>query len=81
MNGVRLLITLTALCSFTSTSLADTIVQFDTSLGSFQVELFNSVAPDTVANFLNYVESGAYDETIIHRSVPNFIIQGGVITP
>ncbi|HVU35747.1 MAG TPA: peptidylprolyl isomerase, partial [Opitutaceae bacterium] len=53
------------------------IATFNTSLGSFQVELRSDVAPLTVQNFINYVDSGAYDNTIIHRSVANFIVQGG----
>ena len=41
------------------------------------MELLSDIAPITVENFLNYVNSGRYDDTIIHRSVPNFVIQGG----
>jgi peptidyl-prolyl cis-trans isomerase A (cyclophilin A) len=62
-------------CLLATTNLrAYTIVEFETSLGNFDVELFDSAAPITVANFLSYVTSGAYDGTIIHRSVPNFVI-------
>ncbi len=53
------------------------IATFNTSLGSFEVELRSDVAPLTVQNFINYVDTGAYDNTIIHRSMPDFIIQGG----
>ena len=53
------------------------IATFNTSLGSFQVELRPDVAPQTVQNFLNYVDRGAYDDTIIHRAIPGFIVQGG----
>ena len=68
-------------CLLATTNLrAYTIVEFDTTLGNFDVELFDSAAPLTVANFLSYVASGAYDGTIIHRSVPNFDIQGGGYT-
>jgi cyclophilin family peptidyl-prolyl cis-trans isomerase len=56
---------------------ANTIVEFDTTLGAFDVSLDDGVAPATVANFLSYVQQGAYDGTIVHRSVPNFVIQGG----
>jgi peptidyl-prolyl cis-trans isomerase A (cyclophilin A) len=55
----------------------DTIVQFDTTLGSFQVELFDSATPITVANFLSYVSAGSYQDSIVHRSIPGFVIQGG----
>jgi peptidyl-prolyl cis-trans isomerase A (cyclophilin A) len=52
-------------------------VCLDTNVGEFCVELFEDTAPLTVANFLGYVESGEYDKTIIHRSMPRFVIQGG----
>src|SRR5262249_55003070 len=55
----------------------DSVVRFDTTLGQFDVELFNSTAPITVANFLNYVATGRYQDSLIHRSVPGFVIQGG----
>ncbi|MDX1678381.1 peptidylprolyl isomerase [Arsukibacterium sp.] len=54
-----------------------TIVQVKTSLGDFEVNLFDETTPVTVQNFLNYVNSGRYNQTVIHRSVPGFIIQGG----
>jgi peptidyl-prolyl cis-trans isomerase A (cyclophilin A) len=53
------------------------IATFNTSLGSFEVELRPDVAPLTVQNFINYVDSGAYNNTMIHRSMPGFVIQGG----
>jgi uncharacterized protein (TIGR03437 family) len=53
------------------------IVQFQTNLGNINVTLRPDVAPNTVANFLNYVNTGGYTTTIIHRSVPGFVIQGG----
>jgi cyclophilin family peptidyl-prolyl cis-trans isomerase len=54
-----------------------TIVEFQTSLGSFQVNLYDETTPGTVANFLNYVNNGAYTDSIVHRSVAGFVIQGG----
>jgi peptidyl-prolyl cis-trans isomerase A (cyclophilin A) len=48
-----------------------------TSVGDFTIELFEQAAPGTVNNFLKYVNSGRYQNTVIHRSVPDFIIQGG----
>lgn len=53
------------------------MVCFETTLGEFCVKLFPEDAPQTVANFLKYVNDGDYDDTIIHRSVPNFVLQGG----
>ena len=52
-------------------------VQVFTSMGNFTIELNAERAPLTVANFLAYVESGHYTNTLIHRAVANFIIQGG----
>lgn len=60
-----------------STLAANTIVQLDTSLGDITLRLNDDAAPATVANFLNYVTGGDYAGTIIHRSVPGFVIQGG----
>jgi cyclophilin family peptidyl-prolyl cis-trans isomerase len=53
------------------------IAQIDTVRGKFNVELLAADAPKTVANFLNYVNKGAYTRTFFHRSVPGFVIQAG----
>lgn len=60
-----------------STTAQATIVKFETSLGDIEVNLFDEYTPETVANFLAYVESGAYDDTFIHRSAAGFVVQGG----
>ena len=52
-------------------------VRFNTNLGDIDVTLLRSQAPLTVANFLRYVDRGAFNKTMFHRSVPGFIIQGG----
>lgn len=52
-------------------------VRFHTTQGDIDVNLLPNAAPKTVANFLNYVNKGAYANSIFHRSVPGFIIQGG----
>ncbi len=52
-------------------------VTFETSKGSFTLQLYPEKAPKTVANFLGYVDEGFYDNMIFHRIIPNFVIQGG----
>ncbi len=44
---------------------------------NYQVQLFDTQAPITVTNFLNYVNSGKYANSIIHRDVQDFVMQGG----
>ena len=55
-------------------------VVFETSAGNFTIKLNAEEAPLTVANFLQYVESGFYRGTIFHRVIGNFMIQGGGFT-
>lgn len=52
-------------------------VLMKTNLGDIEIELFEDKAPVTVKNFLGYVKEGAYNGTIFHRLIENFIIQGG----
>jgi len=56
---------------------ANTLVRISTSFGDFTLELFDTVAPVTVRNFLNYVERGAYNGTYFHRLDAGFVLQGG----
>ena len=56
------------------------MVRFETSHGNFTVELYEQDAPQTVANFLRYVDEGFFDGTVFHRIVPGFVIQGGGLT-
>ena len=49
----------------------------ETSLGSFTIELDTGAAPKTVENFLQYVDAGHYSNTLFHRVIPGFMIQGG----
>ena len=53
------------------------MIRFETSLGSFTVELFEQEAPVTTRNFLDYVDAGHFDGTVFHRVIPGFVIQGG----
>jgi cyclophilin family peptidyl-prolyl cis-trans isomerase len=52
-------------------------VRVTTNMGSFVIELYPNRAPLTVANFLRYVREGFYSNTLFHRVVANFVIQGG----
>jgi len=55
-------------------------VRFQTSLGSFTVQLEPAAAPKTVANFIAYVRSGQYKGTTFHRVIAQFMVQGGGMT-
>ena len=54
-----------------------TIVEMQTNEGNIDIQLYDTAAPKTVANFLSYVIKGDYNNSFIHRSVPGFVIQGG----
>jgi cyclophilin family peptidyl-prolyl cis-trans isomerase len=65
-------------------SFAGTLVQFHTSLGDIDVELYDKDKPATVKNFLNYIEYGLYNNSFLHRCptnpttrVSDFVVQGG----
>ena len=53
------------------------MIKLSTSMGEITLELDAENAPITVENFLSYVDSGHYDNTIFHRVIPGFVIQGG----
>lgn len=53
------------------------MVTIKTSLGNIKVELFEQEAPETVKNFLGYIDDGHYNGTIFHRVIDGFMIQGG----
>ena len=55
-------------------------VVLDTSKGKIVIELYLQKAPETVVNFLDYVDAKFYDGTIFHRVIPNFMLQGGGFT-
>ena len=52
-------------------------IEFSTTSGKFTIELDRNRAPTTVKNFLQYVESGFYVDTIFHRVIAGFVIQAG----
>jgi cyclophilin family peptidyl-prolyl cis-trans isomerase len=53
------------------------IIVLETNMGSMTFELDEVNMPNTTANFLEYVDAGFYSDTIIHRVIPDFVIQGG----
>jgi cyclophilin family peptidyl-prolyl cis-trans isomerase len=54
---------------------------FETTLGNFEVELFDKEAPISAQNFQEYVDDGFFDGLIFHRVIPGFMIQGGGFEP
>ena len=54
-----------------------TIVRMTGGMGEFDIQLLDTTTPKTTANFLGYVQRGDFSNSIIHRSVPGFILQGG----
>ncbi len=56
------------------------MIKFDTTLGSFTIELATEDAPITCENFLKYVDDGHFVGTTFHRVIPGFMIQGGGLT-
>ena len=57
------------------------MILFETTLGNITIELFETDAPETAANFKQYVEDGFYKGTIFHRVIDGFMIQGGGFEP
>lgn len=65
------------LLSMSALAHGNTIVRVSTTFGDFSIELFDSIAPVTVQNFLNYVNRGAFNGTYFHRLDKGFVLQGG----
>lgn len=57
------------------------MIIFHTNKGDIKIETFDDKAPETVKNFLEYCKEGFYDNTIFHRVINNFMIQGGGFEP
>ena len=53
------------------------MIKLSTNMGDITLELYADKAPETVANFLKYTKEGKLNGTIVHRVIPNFMIQGG----
>lgn len=73
-RSVLVSLMLSAMGAYAQTS---TLVRMQTQAGPVDIQLFDSTAPRTVANFLSYVQSGAYDGSFFHRLVRGFVLQGG----
>jgi cyclophilin family peptidyl-prolyl cis-trans isomerase len=54
---------------------------FETTLGNFEIELFEKEAPISAKNFQDYIDDGFFDGVIFHRVIPGFMIQGGGFEP
>jgi cyclophilin family peptidyl-prolyl cis-trans isomerase len=76
---------LLALCglmfAFLTPAVSAERVRVTTNLGAFVIELQRDRAPLTVENFLTYVKAGHYTNTLFHRVISNFVIQGGGVMP
>lgn len=59
---------------------ADTLVEMQTNLGNIEIQLYDDKAPNSVKNFKDYIKSGFYKDTIFHRVIPSFMVQGGGLT-
>ncbi|MDM7858967.1 peptidylprolyl isomerase [Thiopseudomonas acetoxidans] len=57
------------------------MIKLQTNHGDIIIKLFADEAPETVKNFIQYVQDGHYDNTIFHRVISNFMIQGGGFEP
>ena len=68
---------LASIAAFAPQAANATIVEFQTVMGNFEVNLYDNNTPQTVTNFLEYVNNGDYTSSVIHRSAPGFVIQGG----
>ncbi len=66
--------------AFTASAGDNPKVVLETSKGKIVLELYADKAPETVKNFMTYVDAGFYNNTIFHRVIPNFMIQGGGFT-
>ncbi len=84
MKGSRSIVVLLLWLTLAQRSFAGTLVQFHTSLGDLDVELYDKDKPITVSNFLNYVKYGLYNNSFLHRcptdaitGLTDFVVQGG----
>jgi peptidyl-prolyl cis-trans isomerase A (cyclophilin A) len=76
-KSIFLAITLYCFIVLSSFSIQATIVQFETNMGNFEVNLYDETTPETVANFLQYLNNGDYANAVFHRAETGFVLQGG----
>ncbi|AOM42022.1 peptidylprolyl isomerase A [Xenorhabdus hominickii] len=80
----RIFVSLMAACAISVIAApvlaAETHVKLVTSAGEIELELDSSKAPITTKNFVEYVNEGFYNNTIFHRVIPGFMVQGGGFT-
>ena len=62
------------------TNQRNAMIKMTTTLGEIDIQLYPDDAPTTVKNFIDYVQSGHFDNLIFHRVIPDFMIQGGGFT-
>ena len=80
-NGPDRFVDLSAPTIFTDPNASNTILQLNTTVGPMDIQLFDTAAPQTVANFLSYVQGGQYTNDVFHRLDTNPpVLQGGGFT-
>jgi peptidyl-prolyl cis-trans isomerase A (cyclophilin A) len=78
LNTVVMLLILAGIAS--AEEKKNPLVMMETSMGNVKIELFEKEAPISVRNFLEYGKGGFYNDTIFHRVIPGFMVQGGGFT-
>lgn len=71
------LVVAAGICCLALGTVTATEVRIRTVMGDINVNLYDDITPQTVANFLSYVNSGAYANNVVHRSEPGFVVQAG----
>ena len=76
---IQLVLILSLACPFIHAEKKETntIIKIETNYGNMIIELYSDKTPITVKNFLQYINESFYNDTLIHRVVPNKFIQGG----